>query len=326
MSIFVTGATGYLGNRLAKKLISIGEKVNLLARNPDALGDMKSPNVRIFRGDMLDYDSVHAAMEGCQQVLHVAALARLWTKDPNDFYRINVDGTKMVLQAAKARNIEKFVHTSTGGVSGPSLSIPNTEETPRWASFNNDYEISKYLAEEEVLKAFREGLPSVIVRPTRVFGPGIASPSAGINRLISGYMKKRIVFMPYDPKKVCNYGFIDDIVDGHIQAMRVGKPGEKYFLGGENVSYESLFDLMRKNVNQIGLVLRAPKTAINTLSWIEFLLARSFEREPSITPDFVVRLGQNAACDCSKAVGQIGYKITPFEDALKTTIVSLINN
>lgn len=326
MSIFVTGATGYLGNRLAKKLISAGEHVHLYVPNPEVLGEFQFPNARIFKGDLLDSDAVLTAMAGCEKVYHVAGLARLWTKDPNDFYRINLEGTKVVLQAAKTRNIKKFVHTSTAGVSGPSLNMPNTEDTPRWASFNNDYEISKYLAEEEVLKAFREGLPSVIVRPTRVFGPGIASPSAGINRLISGYVKKRIVFMPYDPKKVCNYGFIDDIVDGHIQAMRVGKPGEKYFLGGENVSYESLFDLMRKNVNQIGLVLRAPKTAINTLSWIEFLLARSFEREPSITPDFVVRLGQNAACDCSKAVGQIGYKITPFEDALKTTIVSLINN
>jgi nucleoside-diphosphate-sugar epimerase len=323
MGIFITGATGYLGNRLAKKLISFGEKVNLFVRNPDALGDMRSPNVNIFQGDLLDYDSVYDAMDGCRYVIHVAASARLWTKDPNDFYRINVEGTKLVLQAAKARNIEKFVHTSTGGVSGPSLSIPNTEETPRWASFNNDYEISKYLAEEEVLKAFREGLPALIVRPTRVFGPGNLSPSAGINRLISGYINNRFAFLPFDPKKVGNYGFIDDIVDGHIQAMRIGKPGEKYLLGGENVSYERLFDLMRKHVSQKGLVLRAPKTAIKTLSWLEFLLAKSFEREPSITPDFVVRLGQNAACDCSKAVREIGYKITPFEEALKTTIISL---
>ena len=325
MGILITGATGYLGNKLAKKLISMGENVHLLARKPENLGEFQVRNTKIFRGDLLDLNAVLDAMDGCQQVFHVAGLARLWTKDPEDFYRINLEGTKVVLQAAKEKNIEKFVHTSTGGVSGPSLSLPNNEDTPRWASFNNNYEISKYLAEEEVLRANREGLPALIVRPTRIFGPGISSPSAAINRLILGYMKKRIAFIPFDPTKVGNYGFIDDIVDGHIQAMKHGTPGEKYFLGGENISYKHLFEVMKKNVRTKGLIFKAPQSIVNTLSWIEFLLAKSTGREPSITPDFVVRLGQNAACDCSKAVREIGYHITPFEEALRTTILSIQN-
>jgi nucleoside-diphosphate-sugar epimerase len=325
MSIFVTGATGYLGNRLAKKLISAGEHVHLYVPNPEVLGEFQFPNARIFKGDLLDSDAVLTAMAGCEKVYHVAGLARLWTKDPNDFYRINLEGTKVVLQAAKTRNIKKFVHTSTAGVSGPSLNMPNTEDTPRWASFNNNYEISKYLAEEEVLKAYREGLPALIVRPTRIFGPSIPSPSAGINRLILGFMKKHFAFMPFDTAKVGNYGFIDDIVDGHIQAMRLGAPGEKYFLGGENVSYKRLFDLIRKNVRTIGLIIKSPQPIVNTLSWIEFLLAKSLDREPFITPDFVFRLGQNAAYDCTKAVRELGYQITPFEEALRTTVISLQN-
>jgi nucleoside-diphosphate-sugar epimerase len=326
MSIFVTGATGYLGNRLAKKLVSAGEHVHLYVPNPEALGEFQFSNARIFKGDLLDSNAVLTAMEGCDQVFHVEGLTGLWAKDQNDFYRINLEGTKVVLQAATTKNIKKFVHTSTASVSGPSLNMPNTEHTPRWASFNNNYEISKHLAEEEVLKSYREGLPTLIVRPTRIFGPGISSPSARINRLISGYMKKHFAFIPFDPAKVGNYGFIDDIVDGHILAMKHGEPGEKYFLGGENVSYKRLFNVMRKNIGPNGLIFKAPQSVLNTLSWIEFLLAKSFDREPLITPDFVVRLGQNEAYDCSKAVREIGYRITPFEDALRATILSLQNN
>lgn len=131
--------------------------------------------------------------------------------------------------------------------------------------------------------------------------------------------------MPFEPKKVANYGFIDDIVDGHIQAMRHGAPGEKYFLGGENVSYKRLFDVIRKNVGTSGLMLPAPQPVVNTLSWIEVLIAKSLDKEPFITPDFVIRLGQNAAYDCTKAVREIGYQITPFEEAVRTTVISLQN-
>ena len=325
MSTFITGATGYLGFNLAKKLADKGEQIHLLVRNPNALRELDLPNVRIFKGDLTDLGVLSDAMQGCNYVYHVAALARLWTADKNDFYRVNHEGTLNVLNTARRLNVRKFVLTSTGGVAGPSLNKPITEDTPRLSSFNNHYEISKYMAEEEVLKACREGFPGVIVRPTRVFGPGKKSASAAINRLVIGYMNRRIAMMPHKPDALGNYGYIDDIVDGHLMAMEHGKPGEIYFLGGENISYRRLFALMKKYTSTTGLVIRAPKGAIQFFSWAEYLMAKKFGREPSITPDFVLRLGIDAACDCSKAVAEIGYVITPFEYAFKTTIHSLQN-
>lgn len=323
MRVFITGATGYLGNKLAKELISTGDKVHLLARNPSDLSTLQGPNVRVFKGDLLDYGAALEAMKSCDRVIHVAGLARLWTKDANDFYRINVEGTKVVLKAAMEIKVEKFIHTSTVGVIGPSLNMPNNEESPRWEGFNNDYEISKFLAEEEVIKALQVGLPALIVRPTRIFGPGTNTPSAGINRLISGYLKKRFVFMPFAPEKIANYGFIDDIAAGHIQAMKRGITGEKYTLGGENVTYDRLYSTIKRLSPSRGIMLRAPKPAIQALAFLEYALSKLLGREPSITPNLVERLGQNAEWDCSKAIHDIGYQITPFEDAIRLTIISL---
>ncbi|MCR9015696.1 NAD-dependent epimerase/dehydratase family protein [Aquiflexum gelatinilyticum] len=320
MKSFLTGASGYLGQRLAMKLAENGETVHALIRNPDAVKTLAHPNIKVFFGDVLDKEAIAKGMEGCDTVFHVAALARVWSKDSDDFYRVNVDGTVNVIGAAKELGISKFILTSSTGTIGPSLKLPNNEETPRWSSFNNDYEISKSLAEKELLKSVANGFPGLIVMPSRIFGPGIASPSSGVNRIIIGFMKKGFAVIPKQSEVIGNYGFIEDIVMGHILARDKGVIGEKYILGGENKTLGELFEAIKNGVNKNGWILKIPLWPLSYFSQFSKFLAERFGLEPKITPDLVKRLTQNSAFDCSKAVSQLGYQITPFEEAIEITI------
>lgn len=320
MKSFITGASGYLGQRLAIKLAENGEKVHALIRNPKAVKTLEHPNIKVFFGDVLDDISIKTAMKGCDTVFHVAALARVWTKNSDDFYKINVGGTSNVIRISQELNVSKFIQTSSTGTIGPSLNLPNNEETPRWSSFNNDYEISKSLADTELLKHVAKGFPGLIVMPSRIFGPGIASPSSGVNRIIIGFIKKGFAVIPKQSGVIGNYGFIDDIINGHILARDKGAIGEKYILGGENKTLGELFEVIKNRVNKNGLVLKIPVWPLSYYSLFSQFLADRFGIEPRITPDLVKRLGQNSAFDCSKAISQLGYRITPFEEVIETTI------
>mgnify|MGYP001810194644 FL=1 len=320
MKSLITGASGYLGQRLAMKLAENGETVHVLVRSPNAVETLNHPNIKIFFGDILDIESIRNAMMGCATVFHVAALARVWAKDPNDFYVVNVDGTINMIKVSEEMKVSKFILTSSTGTIGPSLNLPNTESTPRWSSFGNDYEISKYLAEQELIKANKLGFPGLIVLPSRIFGPGIPSPSSGVNRVIGGFMKKRLAIIPNNSHYLGNYGYIDDIVQGHILARDKGRIGEKYILGGENIPMCQLFEVIKKRIPKWGMILKMPEGTLEYFSWMSQFFAERFGIEPKITPDFVKKLNQNSAFDCSKAISQLGYRITPFEEAIETTI------
>ncbi|WP_194974848.1 NAD-dependent epimerase/dehydratase family protein [Aquiflexum lacus] len=320
MKTFITGASGYLGQKLAWKLAESGEHVQVLIRNKNIAVHLMHPNIKIFYGDILDLKSVKEALADCEVIFHVAALARVWSKNPEDFFTVNVDGTKNLIQAAKEANVKKFILTSSTGTIGPSLKKPNDENTSRWSSFNNDYELSKYLAEEEVQKEVSNGFPGLIVNPSRIFGPGLESPSSGINRLIAGYLKNRIAIMPTNHRALGNYGYIDDIVEGHIKARDKGEIGQKYILGGENKSLGELFKTIQKLSPQRGIILKFPIWPLKYWSSFELFLGDKFGRTPKITPDFVKRINQDAAFSSEKAIQNLGYKVTPFEEAIEITI------
>lgn len=325
MKTFISGATGYLGQKLAMKLAENGEKINVLVRNKDKSHQLNHSNISIFSGDILDSDSIKVAMEGCEQVFHVAALARAWSKDPNDFYTINVEGTKNMIQVAEYHGIKKFVQTSSTGTIGPSLHQPNNEDTPRWSSFNNDYEISKHLADQELLKAVKNGFPGMIAMPSRIYGPGLESPSSGVNRLIKGFLKSRVAIIPRGNVGIANYAYIDDVVHGHIMVREKGEIGEKYILGGENVSIKELFNLIQKNSPSKGLVIPIPNGLIKFSAMTESLLSKIIHYSPRLTVDLVKRLLQNAVFDSSKAIHKLNYEITPLDHGIQKTIQHYLN-
>jgi len=320
MKIMITGATGYIGNKLAHTLANRGYIVHALVRSKESEKILAHTNIRIFHGDILQPSSISEAMNGCDQVYHTAGLVRLWANDPSQFYVHNVVGTENILNAALAMRVKKLVYTSSCGVCGSSILPPLTETDPRTNAFNNDYDLSKFLAEKLVKEYSYKGLYTVIVNPPRVYGPGLIRHSNAVNRFLHYLVKNKIVFLPANKNAESNYAFIDDVVNGHILAMEKGLGGERYILGGENVSYEKLVHLAQQVGNFKNVLVRLPRFIAKVFSWIEILRSRMTTHDPILVPSAVERMFAAKTLDSSKAIKQLGYSITPLEKGIYITI------
>lgn len=326
MKILVTGATGYIGHKLALEAAARNYTVHILARDKNSKYIPLHPNIKTFEGDITNRDSVFEAMKGCDYVLHAAALAKLWDKDSSIFYKVNVDGTRNVLMAALELGVKKLVFTSTGAVIGPSGKFPMSESDPRITAFENDYEISKYWAEELVKEYSHKGLFSVIVTAPRVYGPGINSGGNVFERLIRKILSMRLAFVPSCDHVLANYAFIDDVVNGHFLALEKGIGGEKYILGGENISYHNFFKTIKQHAGKDIRLIRVPGFLLLTWSYLYMIIYRMVGMHTNISPKVIQRLRQNRALSCDKAIRQLGYSITPFTTGLQKTINNLKNN
>ncbi|HLF65321.1 MAG TPA: NAD-dependent epimerase/dehydratase family protein [Saprospiraceae bacterium] len=321
----ITGASGYIGQRLALYLANQGETVHVLVRNRAARQILNHPDIHLFEGDIQDLEAVHRAMNGCTHAYHVAGLARLAHKDPTLFYRTNVDGTKNLLQAAFDANVKKIVYTSSTAVIGPSLNKPMRESDPRIIGYDNDYEVSKQMAENLVKEFNARGLTGVIVSPSRVYGPGIATYSSGVNRFIYNFLRRGFYFVPTCDDIKSNYTYIDDVIHGHILAMLLGRGGEKYILGGENVSFGEFMRTIKMHAENKGYFIRLPKSVIKAVAMTAQAKAWTMNQSPELTPKVVDRLFQNFSFSSEKAIAELGYSITPFDEGIRKTIVHLRN-
>jgi nucleoside-diphosphate-sugar epimerase len=325
MKIFITGATGYIGHLLAKEAASRGYQVHALVRDPASKFFPVHPSIIPFKGDVTDRASVEWAMKGCDKVIHAAGITKFTVKDPALFYKVNVGGTRTVLNAAIASQVKKFVFTSTGAVIGPSGRHPMRESDPRLVAFENDYEISKHWAEQLVKEYNHKGLFTVIVAAPRVYGPGPATTGAPVNKLISNVIRLRTGFIPSCDDVVANYAFVDDVVKGHFLAMDKGLGGEKYILGGENISYKEFFNAIRNCSGKPIRLLHVPIGILKVWSFIHMMVFRISGRTTQVSPRVVKRLLQNRALSCEKALRQLGYSITPFTEGIRQTIHHLKN-
>lgn len=321
----ITGASGFIGHRLAFYLAERGETVHVLVRNPSAQQVLNHENIHVFLGDIEDLNAVRTAIAGCTHVFHIAGLVRLAHKDPTLFYRTNVDGTKTILDAAEEAGVEKVVFTSSTAVIGPSIKHPMRESDPRIASFDNDYEVSKHMAELLVKEYNARGLTGVIVSPSRVYGPGLATYGNGVNRFMNNFLRRGYYFVPTCDEVTSNYVYIDDVIRGHILAMELGRGGEKYILGGENVSFREFTRIIKAHAQNNGKFFRIPKSIIKATAMTSQLKAWIRNESPELTPKVVERLFQNFAFSSDKAVAELGYTITSFDDGVKHTISYLKN-
>jgi nucleoside-diphosphate-sugar epimerase len=321
----ITGATGYIGHRLALEAAARNYIVHILVRNPDSALIPRHPNILVFTGDVTDKDSVLTAMSGCQQVIHSAAVTKLWDKDSSIFYKVNVEGTRNMLDTALKLGIKKFVYTSTGAVIGPSDKFPMSEKDPRITSFENDYEISKYWAEELVKEYCRRGLFGLIASTSRVYGPGIIARGNTFERFLRKIFLMQIAFVPPCTDVLANYAYLDDVIKGHFQALEKGLGGEKYILGGENISYGTFFSTLKEFSGNKIRFITVPKSIMLVWSFLHMMLYRFARKHTNISPKIIHRLFQNRALSCEKAKRQLGYAITPFAEGLQKTILHLQN-
>ncbi|MGN6490711.1 MAG: SDR family oxidoreductase [Agriterribacter sp.] len=320
MAILITGATGYIGSKLTYKLAKEGNTIHLLCRTPPTLPEFQQPNIKIFKGDIIDPESLKPAFENVDQVYHLAAYARLWAKDPSIFHTFNVKGTGNVLSAAKAANVKKLVYTSTAGVIGPSKDHPMRETDPRITGFFNLYESTKSESEKIALDYARNGLPLCILNPSRIYGPGFDTGSNPITKIVELSVKGKWKIIPGSGNDIGSYPFIDDVVDGHIAAMHRGRSGERYILGGVNVTFNELIVTIKKYSGIEKKLRHIPFPLLKIISHLMLLNANITGKYPMMTPDWVDKYKYDWALDSSKAINELGYNIRPLEDGIRQTV------
>jgi nucleoside-diphosphate-sugar epimerase len=319
MNIFITGATGYIGNILALKLADSNNIIHALVRDPGKATNLAHPNIKLFKGDINDIDSIKRSMEGCEQVFHLASFARLWARPSNIFFKVNVEGTNNVLAVAVEQNVFGFVYTSSTAVFGTSINEPFSENDPRIIGFNNDYDLSKCMAEKLVMDYAAKSLHALVVNPSRVYGAGNETYSNPFTRFFKALIKGKIVPVPKCPDVVANYSYVHDVVEGHILAMKHGRRGERYILGGENISYSELFKIVREILPGRNLIA-IPKVLLKLVGRIQLARFYLTKKQPAFTPSAINRYYSNTAFSCQKAIEELNYKITPFKNGMIETI------
>jgi len=325
MNIFITGATGYIGNNLAKKLAGEGNTIHALCRNVQN-NVLDHPNIKIFSGDISDTPSIQKAMEGCEQVYHLAAYARVWSKDPSTYYKLNVEGTKNVLDVARSYGISKIVFTSTAGTLGPSGKRPVEESDARIGEPFTTYEASKTQAENLCREYCNKySMNIVMVNPPRVYGPGMITESNAVTRLIKLYMAGKWKIMPGDGKRTGSYVYVDDVVKGHILAMQKGKSGERYSLAGVNASYIEFFDLLAKLTGKKTSLIKLPVWAMMFAGNVLELYTKLTGKPPLLTPPWIRKYYYDWSMSSEKAQRELGYTYISLEEGLQKTIDWLNN-
>lgn len=320
MAILITGSTGYIGYHLVQKLLAQGERLHLLCRSTPAIAAFNHPGISIFKGDITDKASLKSAMEGVEQVYHLAAYARLWSKDPSVFQKLNVTGTNNVLAVAQTSGIKKLVYTSTAGVIGPSKDAPMTEKDPRITGFFNLYESTKSEAEQVALGYAAQGLNVCILNPSRIYGPGFDTGSNPFTKIVELYVKGKWKIIPGSGNDIGSYPYIDDVVDGHIAAMQKGRSGERYILGGVNITFNELIAAIKKHSGIDRKLTHVPFALLNIISYGMLLNAKLTGKYPMITPDWVAKYKYDWALNSSKAINELGYNIRPIDDGIRRTV------
>jgi len=320
MKVLVTGATGYVGHQLALILANRGNSVHILVRNTSSPNIPRHDNITVFAGDITDPASIRAAMDGCVEVYHTAGVVKMFAKDPAVFYEVNVVGTNNLLTESLALGVKGFVFTSSCSVMGSSELRPQTENDPRTTGFDNDYEFTKFLGENLVKEYADKGLFTTIVSLSKVYGPGIETHPISVNLVIDKFIKGKLTFIPKPGKLVTNYCFIDDVVEGHILAMAKGIAGERYILGGENISYSDLFRSIRSLSGSKARVIEAPRMFVHLWALMQWMQFKMTGKEPFVTAKSIHHIFCNRTFNSGKAIDQLGYRLTPLHEGLKQTI------
>ena len=321
MKVLLTGATGYIGHQLALNLAIQDQEVHALVRD---LGSKKIPrhkNIIPVKGDICEYETVQSAIKNCDYVFHTAAFTDLRCNKIDNFYKINVVGTRNVLEASMEERVKKVVYTSTLSTFGPALyKVPITENQPRIASYSNDYELTKSMSEDVVPEYVKKGLNCTILSLTRVYGPGLNTYSKGVNSLIFKMLNDKVLFVPSKLNIEANYVFIDDVINAELLALENGKSGEKYIIGGENSDYKTLFnhikEISKSKIKTFQIDYNLVKNSIAFLNNLNSIFGRNF----LLTPKVLDSLFTNRSASSQKAISTLNYKLTPFKIGLEQTI------
>ena len=322
MTVLVTGATGFVGSAVARKLVGRGEAVRVLARPASNRSNLDGLEVEVAEGDLRDRASLDRALKGCEALYHVAADYRLWVSRPDEIYRNNVDGTRDILRAAAQAGVARIVYTSSVAVLGLNKDgVPANEKTPvALGDMIGHYKRSKYLAEEEVRRLIgEEKLPVVIVNPSTPRGPLDVKPTPTGRMILNAALGK----MPAYVGTGLNVVHVDDVAEGHLLAYGKGAIGERYILGAQNLSLREILTEVASLTGRKPPKLRIPHNAVLPVAvaaegWAR--LRRGRGREPMVTVDGVRMAKKRMYFSADKAKGALGYAPRPAREAIADAV------
>ncbi len=308
--ILVTGASGFVGWHVARLLLEQGTEVHALVRPGSEVPGLP---VRIFEGDLRDARSVQQAILGCGAVFHVAADYRLWVKDADAMFETNVRGTSQLLELASIEEVDKFVYTSTVGCIGIPEDGLGDESTPiDIHAMYGPYKQSKYLAEEAVLRLASQGFPAVIVNPTAPVGVRDAKPTP-TGQIIVDFLRGR---MPAYLDTGLNVVDVEDVARGHLLACEYGRSGERYILGGENLTLKEILDTLADLSGRPAPTMQVPFGVAMAFARIGAVWAAITGRPPRAPIDAVRMARTKMFVSSAKAERELGYQPSQARDAL----------
>ncbi len=319
MLAFVTGATGFLGSHVARVLAEQGADLRLLVRPTSNLKNLEGLKAETATGDLRDPASLEKAMAGCELVFHVAADYRLWVRDPAEMYRSNVEGTRAILEAARKNGVRCVVYTSSVATMGfTGNGRPADEDSPvSLADMIGHYKRSKFMAEQLALEAGCSGMRVVTVNPTTPVGEQDVKPTP-TGQIVVDFLKRKF---PAYVETGLNLVDVRECARGHVAALEKGKSGERYILGGENLTLKQILD-------KLGAISDLPSPTVKLPYFVayiagavdEMVSGRLLGREPRATVD-TVRMGRKKMwASSAKAERELGWKSLPADGALRLAV------
>jgi dihydroflavonol-4-reductase len=305
MRALVTGASGFVGSAVARALLREGWQVRALVRKDSDRRNLQLPALQIVTGELADSGSLERALAQCEALFHVAADYRLATLEPAQLYRTNVEGTRNILQAARRAGIARVVYTSSVATIGlPADGSPGREDTSvALADMIGHYKRSKFLAEQLVLELSRAGAPVIIVNPSTPMGPGDVKPTPTGQLVLDAASGRTPAYIDTG----LNIVHVDDVAAGHLLAFHRGQVGERYILGGQDMTLRAILAEIARIVGRKAPRIRLPRLAVLPLAYAAEAWARSTGRSTRITVEGVRMARKRMYYSSDKAARELGY-------------------
>ncbi len=319
--LLLTGSTGYLGSRIARELIERGEPFRVLVRNPARLSfDPAGSRCEVIVGNFCDAEALAKALRGARHVIHSAALVKMWVRDRQDFWRVNVEGLKTLLEAADRAGVERVVYTSSFIAAGPSSDANAGEGLHHRGPYSNEYEETKARALDWLRTEGFARFPVVVLLPGVIYGPGPATDGNLVGGMIEQYLSGKFPGLLGSGQQRWSFSFNHEVASAHLAALEKARIGEEYFLAGDNRSLNDLFRILADLTGVKDSVRHLPFALGKAVGALEVARARLFGHQPQLTPGVVKIFRHDWTYSSSKAARELGYRVIPLEEGLRKTL------
>ena len=319
MRVFLTGSTGFVGSHVARAYAAAGAELRLLTRSTSKLAAIEGMASEIVVGDLRQPEALRTALRGCEVLVHVAADYRLWVRDPKEMYAANVDGTRELLRMAREEGIAKVVYTSSVATMGFKAGGAIVDEgmPVELSDMIGAYKRSKFMAEQEAIAAAKAGQHVMLLNPTTPIGAGDAKPTP-TGRIVVDFLNRKF---PAYVDTGLNLVDVSEVARMHVVALERGTPGERYILGGENLTLKQILDRMSAIAGLPSPTIKVPHAVALAFAFFdEMITGRLLGKEPRATVEEVLMAKKFMFASSAKAERELGFRVLPIYNAMRAAI------